>query len=206
MVKIFYRHPMTRPGRPREFDEAEVLDTAMRLFWERGYERTGIADVVAATGVLRGSLYAAFGDKRGLFLAVLERYRDGWMASLAGLGAGPVLPGLRAMLLHLAEASQAAGGRGCLAGNTAGEAFVGEEAVRAAVRAMLDEVAGTLAAALRRGQEAGEVSRARPPEAQAWLVMAVLEGLLLLGRAGANGDHLTATVETALDGLRAPGA
>ncbi|MEI6161492.1 MAG: TetR/AcrR family transcriptional regulator [Roseococcus sp.] len=194
---------MTRPGRPREFDEGEVLDAALRLFWARGYERTGIADVVAATGVLRGSLYAAFGDKRGLFLAALGRYRAAWMASLAGLEVGAVLPGLRGMLLHLAGASREAGGRGCLVGNTIGEAFLGEELVREAVQATLDEVAARLAVVLRRGQEAGEVSRARPPGAQAWLVLAVLEGLLLLGRAGRPATDLEATLDAALDGLRA---
>lgn len=194
---------MTRPGRPREFDEAEVLDAALRLFWAQGYERTGIADVVAATGVLRGSLYAAFGDKRGIFLAALGRYRAGWSASLGALDAGAVLPGLRAMLLQLAGASHEAGGRGCLVGNTIGEAFLGEAMVRDAVQATLDEVAARLATALRRGQAAGEVSRLRAPEAQAWLVLALLEGLLLLGRAGRPASDLEAMVDAALDGLRA---
>ncbi|MBX9749612.1 MAG: TetR/AcrR family transcriptional regulator [Roseococcus sp.] len=194
---------MTRPGRPREFDEAEVLDAALQLFWAQGYERTGIADVVAATGVLRGSLYAAFGDKRGLFLAALARYRARWTASLAALETGPALPGLRAMLLHLAGASHEAGGRGCLIGNTIGEAFLGEEVVREAVQATLDEVAARVAAVLRRGQAAGEVTRLRAPEAQAWLILAVLEGLLLLGRAGRPDGQLEAMVDTALDGLRA---
>lgn len=194
---------MTRPGRPREFDEAEVLDAALRLFWARGYERTGIADVVAATGVLRGSLYAAFGDKRGLFLAALGRYRAGWTASLSGLEAGAVLPGLRGMLLHLAGASREAGGRGCLVGNTIGEAFLGEELVREAVQGTLDEIAARLAAVLHHGQETGEVSRARPAEAQAWLVLAVLEGILLLGRAGRPAADLDATLDAALDALRA---
>lgn len=197
---------MTRPGRPREFDEAEVLDAALRLFWDRGYERTGIADVVAATGVLRGSLYAAFGDKRGLFLAALGRYRRHWLESLAGLAGERVLPGLRIMLLDLAGASAAGGGRGCLVGNTIGEAFLGEAEVRVAVQATLDEVAAALAAVLGRGQETGEVSRAQPAAAQAWLVLAVLEGMLLLGRAGRPGADLAAMVDAALAGLRAPGA
>lgn len=197
---------MTRSGRPREFDEAEVLDAAMQLFWERGYERTGIADVVSATGVLRGSLYAAFGDKRGLFLAALDRYRAGWRASLKRLETDPVVSGLRGMLLQLVTASGEAGGRGCMVGNTIGEAFVGDDMVRAAVRETLDEVAATLAAALRRGQEEGQVSSRRSPEAQAWLVLAVLEGLLLLGRAGRPAQDVTATIEAALDGLRPPSA
>ena len=58
----------------KQFDRAEVLDRAMALFWRRGYEGTSIRDLVAATGINRGSIYATFGDKKGLFLAVLDHY------------------------------------------------------------------------------------------------------------------------------------
>jgi TetR/AcrR family transcriptional repressor of nem operon len=61
------------PGVKR-FDESEVLDRVMRLFWERGYEATSIQDLLDAIGLNRGSLYATFGDKRRLFLAAVERY------------------------------------------------------------------------------------------------------------------------------------
>jgi TetR/AcrR family transcriptional regulator, transcriptional repressor for nem operon len=194
---------MTRTGRPREFDEGALLDTAMRLFWDRGYERTAIGDLVAATGVLRGSLYAAYGDKRALFLATLDRYRQGWRAMMALPAEGPVLPALRAMLLGAVRASAAEGGRGCLVGNTIGEGMACDAAVREALRGTLEEVAADLAAALRRGQAAGELSAARPAEAQAWLVLAVLEGALLLARAGCPAAALEAMIEAALDGLRA---
>ncbi|HRV92857.1 MAG TPA: helix-turn-helix domain-containing protein, partial [Anaerolineae bacterium] len=59
-------------ARPREFDENEVLDKAMDLFWQKGYEATSIQELLTAMGISRGSLYDAFGDKHALFLAVLE--------------------------------------------------------------------------------------------------------------------------------------
>ena len=61
-------------GRPRSFDRERVLDRVVDVFWRRGYERTGIADVCTATDLNPGSLYAAFGDKQALFLTALERY------------------------------------------------------------------------------------------------------------------------------------
>lgn len=63
-------------GRPRSFDEATVLDAAGAVFVRGGYEGTSVDDLVTALNLRRGSLYQAFGSKRGLFLAVLRRYVD----------------------------------------------------------------------------------------------------------------------------------
>lgn len=62
-------------ARTRNFDEEQVLDKAMRLFWKQGYEATSIQDLVACTGVNRASLYNTFGGKSQLFQVVLDRYR-----------------------------------------------------------------------------------------------------------------------------------
>lgn len=63
-------------GRPRGFSEDEVLDVAAGVFVRGGYEGTSIDDLVKALNLHRGSLYKAFGSKRGLFLAVLRHYID----------------------------------------------------------------------------------------------------------------------------------
>ncbi|WP_085909570.1 TetR/AcrR family transcriptional regulator [Kiloniella majae] len=61
-------------ARPREFDEADALGKAMQVFWSKGYEGAGISDLLEAMKIARGSLYKAFGDKKGLFLAALKQY------------------------------------------------------------------------------------------------------------------------------------
>ena len=61
-------------GRPRQFDEEQVLDAAMKAFWANGYEATSLADLVSVTGLHKGSLYQAFGDKHSLFVQTLNRY------------------------------------------------------------------------------------------------------------------------------------
>ena len=63
-------------ARPREFDQKEVLDKSLDLFWSKGFERTSIQDLVEHTGVHRGSLYDTFGDKNQLFLMCLDRFHD----------------------------------------------------------------------------------------------------------------------------------
>ncbi|MEV2219850.1 TetR/AcrR family transcriptional regulator [Nocardia vinacea] len=61
-------------GRPRQFDESNLLDAATELFWSKGFDETSVEDVSRATGVGNGSIYAAYGNKRGLFLTAFERY------------------------------------------------------------------------------------------------------------------------------------
>ena len=63
-------------GRPREFDEDGVLERALHVFWRLGYEATSVTDLMEATGLAKGSLYKAFGDKRSLFLKALDRYLE----------------------------------------------------------------------------------------------------------------------------------
>ncbi len=62
-------------GRPRSFDLDEVTDVALGLFWKQGFEATSVEQVTAITGVRASSLYAAYGNKHGLFRAVVDRYR-----------------------------------------------------------------------------------------------------------------------------------
>ena len=63
-------------GRKRSFDDDEVLARAREVFLEHGYEGTSIDALVKATGLLRGSLYGAFGSKRGMFVAALHDATD----------------------------------------------------------------------------------------------------------------------------------
>lgn len=69
------------PG-TRQFDESQVLDAMMRVFWRQGFEGTSIDDLVAVTGLKRGSLYNAFGDKAGMFCRTLQLYRQEVTAAL----------------------------------------------------------------------------------------------------------------------------
>src|ERR1700733_13307619 len=61
-------------ARPREFDEATVLEAAMHCFWAQGYEATSVRDLAAQMGITGASLYNAFGDKRSLYRGSLPSY------------------------------------------------------------------------------------------------------------------------------------
>lgn len=76
MINLIFLHNggVSLMARTREFDEAKVLEAAMQLFWEKGYEATSLSDLTARMGIQRPSIYSTFGDKKELFEAALRRY------------------------------------------------------------------------------------------------------------------------------------
>src|SRR5215510_9913914 len=81
-----------RRGRPRAYDPKVAIARAAEVFWKAGYAGTSLDDLVEATGMNRPSLYAAFGDKRDLYLKTLEHYRaEGRALALAALAGEPTL-------------------------------------------------------------------------------------------------------------------
>lgn len=193
---------MARTGRPREFDEDEVVIAAKDLFWERGYEATSVQDLVDGLGLTRGSLYGAFGDKRGLFARALDRYVADTDALFAGGDAdGPALPRLRAILMAALEDPSGAPRRGCMLGNTAIELAAGDPAAAGVVRDGFALTEETFRALLERAQACGEL----PPGdagAQARLLLALLQGLQVVARTEPDPTRLADAVDAALAGLR----
>lgn len=180
-------------ARTKEFDPEAALRAALKLFWERGYEATSIADLVECTGVARASLYATFGGKHELYLKALDRY--GELADpelLAGLSQpGPALPAVRALVERYArEAAGAGGRRGCFVVNTAVELAPHDPAAARRVQASWDFVETALTSALTRAQAQGELAEGRDPRALGRFLLVLLQGLRVMGKAGTEPDRL----------------
>ncbi|MEP3889192.1 MAG: TetR/AcrR family transcriptional regulator [Hellea sp.] len=110
-------------ARPREFDNDKVLDALRDVFWEHGYEGTSYSQIMAATGLQKGSLYSAFGDKRSLYLEALARYDTGNVSSGVAMLRNEDLSGpdrISALMQGLVDAAETRRGRwGCLLCNAA---------------------------------------------------------------------------------------
>lgn len=87
-------------ARPREFDEDEVLQAALRLFWEKGYEGTSLDDLMTAMRLTKSSLYKAFGSKEALFWRVVERYQRDFLDFRHAALAEPTPRRIAERLLH----------------------------------------------------------------------------------------------------------
>ncbi len=106
-------------GRPKEFDRKEALESAMEVFWAKGFADASVRDLLDGMGINRGSMYDTFGDKRALFLAAIDHYRQKVAGPLveALFAPGSPLENIRKTLCRLAEAAGTKECRGCLITN-----------------------------------------------------------------------------------------
>ncbi|WP_166354867.1 TetR/AcrR family transcriptional regulator [Phytoactinopolyspora limicola] len=177
-------------GRPRSFDDADVLDAAMHVFRRHGYTGASVARLEEATGLTVGSLYNAFGDKAGLFRAAFAHYVQAFARQRLDhwLGEEATLDDLEAYLLALFDLPLN-DGFGCLITNAAVEMRPDETFLTGAVWPALAERTERIDDVLLR-----EVGPDHAREAGARLAL-MTEGLLLLARARRlNHDHRTAIV------------
>ena len=186
----------------KHFDPEAALDTALRLFWQRGVATTGIQDIVAATGVNRSSLYATFGGKQELYRAALDRYvRERSKPTLALLEQDDRgLPAITDFFTRLIEV-RCTGEHarwGCMVSN----AHAGTENDDPLVRTLLDRqhqrLHDALHAALLVAQRQGQLADDADPESAASVLALLAHGVNLRSRAGADARHLHATVSAAL--------
>jgi len=191
-------------ARAASFDRDTVLDRALALFWRHGYAATSMRDVAEATGLGSGSLYAAFGDKRGLFTAVLARYRERVSArTLAPLDADDAgLAAIEAVFTTLVRRDPAAPAPGCLVTNTACELGPHDDLVRAGLKDALDGLAIRLEQALVRARARGEIARHLDPADTAALLVGLAQGLRVLARLGEPAERLDRIVRAGLAPLR----
>lgn len=194
--------PIGRPrGRPREFDVDTALDKAIRVFREQGYNATSIEDLTAAMGLASGSIYKAFKDKRAVFLAALDRYmhlRNEQIASVARTR-GPACERLRAVLgAYIDSAKGIEGRRGCMVVGSAVELSMVDREVAARVSASLAYNEKLWADLIRQGQADRSVSGEIDPESTARMMVCLMQGMRVVGRAGRAPSDTTAAVEIAM--------
>lgn len=194
-------------ARHKQFDREAVLDKAMRLFWRQGYEATSIQDLVAATGINRGSMYDTFGDKRRLFVEAIALYaRRSSAQALHRIATSPTpLADLRAYFQTVIDFARGDGrALGCLLTNATVELSPRDPEIAAKLNESIGAVEAGFAAAITRAQTLGQIAPTRDPQALAQFLLAVNLGLRVLSRAQARRETLENVVDTALAGLDAP--
>jgi|SRR5882672_10487700 len=172
-------------ARPREFDPDAVLERAMQVFWARGYEATSLNDLCDATSLNRSSLYAAFGDKRALFLESIDCYGDRAVARVSSALSRevPIRDGMASFLAEMIDQIVAGHGRsGCFIGNCAAEVARHDRTAAAKVRRNLERIEATFRDGLTRAKTRGELSAAADVNALARFFVAGTQGLRLFGK------------------------
>lgn len=180
-------------ARPREFDVDSALEAAMQTFWAKGYEATSVNDLCESTGLGRSSLYAAFVDKRQLYLRALDRYEDAAAARVAAALAGPlpVRESIAAFLDRIIDdIVSGLGRRGCFIGNCAAEIPRGDRRAVNQVRRSLARVEKVFGDALTGARDRGEIDSGSDVTALARFFTAGIQGLRLVGKANPDREVL----------------
>lgn len=192
--------PRRPRGRPRAFDEAQVLDGAIALFSACGFSAASIADLTQATGLTAGSLYKAYRDKEGMFAHALARYvglRDAHIAETLATAENARTRIARLLVLYADLSQGDIGRRGCMV--VAGIAELDQVGDAAdALRATLARRRTMLAALVAEGQRDGSIATRDAPKAVADVLLALLQGMRVIGKGGQFPADADAFVRLAL--------
>ena len=188
-------------ARPRKFDEDDVVAAARDQFWSAGYAGTSLDDLTAATGLGRGSLYAAFGDKHDLFLRTLDDYTATVIAGVTRDLRNPDASGIERLAAHLRNAAAVTAAdsrRGCLVAKSAAELGGTDKEVLQRVRRALTTYQGDLRAVIEQAQQEGDIAADADADALALLVLTMLRGSEALRKAGFSPAKMRTVVDQTL--------
>jgi len=188
----------------KQFNEEETLERAMHVFWRRGYAATSMQDLAQATGVLRGSLYNAYGDKQSIFLLAFARYRQRYIAAVSACMKADdpavalsdyfkyVIASMSEPVRQLDEALSAPT-RGCLTTKIATDETAMNEVLRDALRGMLEGLATVLEERLSAPDALARLTL--PPKEAVRLIVTFTRGNVVMERIYHAPEELQATAE-----------
>jgi AcrR family transcriptional regulator len=192
-------------GRPRKTDPDIALDTAMKVFWDNGYEGTSMNDLVVATGMAKPGLYAAFGDKEGIYTKALKHYFHQYATPLLD----DILKStdrleivIRRALQTIADsASDKTGPSGCFAVHSIIECASQPPALETLGRAFNEKRHKTFLKRFRAAKREGELPDTANAKTLAEFFSGQVLALAVMARAGADRKSLYRFIDVAMKAL-----
>jgi TetR/AcrR family transcriptional regulator, transcriptional repressor for nem operon len=186
-------------ARPRKFDESDVIAAARDEFWSRGYAATSVDDLTSVTGLGKGSLYGAFGDKHGLFLRALNDYIGTSMDGVRAQLRDPTYRAYDRLTQHVRAQARAVAAdktrRGCMMAKSAAELGATDETVERAVEHAYTTWIAELANCVKEAQRDGAIDKKQNPQALATTLLAFMRGQEALHKGGAKPAQIKAAAE-----------
>lgn len=167
-------------ARTKDFDEHEVLNKAIALFWHKGYNGTSMQDLVDGLGISRSSLYDTYGDKHTLYIKALESYQSDASAKVCAIvsGGGPAKQTLKKMLqLITGELLDDQNHKGCFMVNAEVEVAPHDKEVSMLVCQNDQQVEDAFYHVIKKGQESGEIGARQDARALARFTFNTVKGL-----------------------------
>jgi TetR/AcrR family transcriptional regulator, transcriptional repressor for nem operon len=186
-------------ARPRTFDERDVVAAARDEFWSRGYAATSVDDLTAATGLGKGSLYGAFGDKHALYLRALDDYITSSLDGVRAQLRDPASSAYERLVRHIRAQVKALAAdksrRGCMMAKSAAELAATDDAVERAVERAYATWRDELLACIKEAQRDGAIDAKQNPHALAGALLAFMRGQEALHKGGAKPAQLKAAAD-----------
>ncbi|GJM04538.1 MAG: TetR family transcriptional regulator [marine bacterium B5-7] len=188
-------------ARLREFDYDETLINAGRQFWASGYQATSILDIASVTGVKPGSLYKAFGDKKGLFLKCVKHYMEhtSYYAILVENPEASFKKSLRKILnLMVDSCDDTVRKGGCLVTNAAFEMASVDEEILGEMNKHLSQMKQAVLSHILSAQASGEIDKKKDADALAAYFITLIQGLLVSSRVTKDKTEMRDAINTGL--------
>ena len=189
-------------ARSKEFDEKAVLRKAMELFWEQGYEKTSMQDLVDHMGIHRRSIYDTFGDKRSLFLASLNHYEELIVNEMESIisSTSSIKQAIRDVFIFILNSIEQYP-KGCLSVNAAVELSLLDKEVGCIVTKMFNRTEDMFNNLIKRGQTSGELSKEIDSDNTSRFLHNNLVGIRVLIKTNYNKKELEGIITLALSVL-----
>ena len=188
-------------ARPRKFDEQDVVVAARRQFNETGYHGTSVEDLSRVTGLSKGSLYGAFGDKEALFHRVFDDYCTAAGDSVEAMVEGPEDQALDRLRDWLRSTEGGTDRVGCLLAKGTAELAWGDEVVATRSLATFGTLFDSCRRLVEQAQRAGHLDPDADPEVLGGLVVTTHRGLEALAEAGVDATTLNRIADAAIDAI-----
>ena len=188
-------------ARPQTFEEREVLDKAMQVFWTKGYEATSVDDLIRATGLARQSMYNTFGNKHAFYMSALEHYQELLGARMLGTmkGAQGVKEAFRRLFDQVvADAVSEETRPGCMMVNAATELAARDPEVCHLTKTAEAAKERVFAQMIREAQARGEIDPSKDPEMLAKFLYNAVLGLRVRATRRPAKEELEPIVEATL--------
>lgn len=191
--------------RTKQFNEQEVLEKAMDLFWQKGFHATSISDLVETLGINRASIYNTFGDKKGLFdrsLAYYMEHNHLRLKKMIESGVSPVKLLEDLLTGAIQEALTDDDKKGCFVVNATTELGAKDESISSLLKKNQRKILDLFKTILLKGQEQEEISKGKDLEAMAMSLFIVYSGLRVAGKAFLSEDLLKKSITPLLSMLK----
>ncbi|HEX9512255.1 MAG TPA: TetR/AcrR family transcriptional regulator [Puia sp.] len=191
-------------ARTKDFNEEEVLDKALAIFWQKGYNGTSMQDLVEELGISRSSMYDTYTDKYSLFLKSLEKYRKqtaGALLQMINEAESPKAVIKKILQLVVDESLLGKEPRGCFMVNTCVENAPHDKAVAKIIHDNLQDYEEAFCQAIKKGQAMGEITSRNDAKALARFIINTINGIRVAARSGADKAVYDDIVKVALSVL-----